>query len=63
MDQLGEEKEAKQVTGSDRTLRSATTGRWLASPVMCSSEGAGVGLRPDAGRRSNRTHSGRVWSG
>jgi hypothetical protein len=36
VDQLGEEKEAKQVTGSDRTLRSAATGRWLASLVMCS---------------------------
>ena len=36
VDQLGEEKEAKQVTGSDRTLQSTVTGRWLASLVMCS---------------------------
>ena len=36
VDQLGKEKETKQVTGSDRTLRSAATGHWLVSPVMCS---------------------------
>jgi hypothetical protein len=30
-------------------MRSTTTGRWLASSIMCSIEGAGVGLRLDAG--------------
>ena len=36
VDQLSEEKEAKQVIRSDRTLRSTATERWLASSVMCS---------------------------
>ena len=35
-DQLDEEKEAKQIIGSDWTLRSTATRRWLASPIMCS---------------------------
>ena len=62
VDQLGEETESKHVTGSDRTLHSVATGLLLASPVMCSSEGAGVVLRPDAERRSDLTRKDNVRS-
>ena len=46
----------KEVTVSDRTL--ASTG--LAHPVSGSSEGAGVGLRPDAGSLHDQTLAGCV---
>ena len=58
MDQLGEETEAKQVTGGDRMLAWAAP----ACLVMLCSEGAGVSLRLDARRRSDLTRRGHVRS-
>ena len=49
---------AKQVTGGDRTQVLAGPTR----PVMLYSEGAGISLRPDAGRSSDLTRRGRVRS-
>jgi hypothetical protein len=48
----------KEVTVSDRTL--ASTGP--ACPVSGSSEGIGVGLRPDAGSLCDRTRGGCIRS-
>ena len=57
-DQLEQETEAKQVTGGDRTLDWASP----ACLVMLCSEGADVGLQPDAGVESDLTRRGHVRS-
>jgi hypothetical protein len=58
VDQLGEETKMKHVTRSDQTLGSEGPTR----PVICSREGIGIGLRPDAGVEGDMMRKGRVRS-
>ena len=52
-----------RVSQSAPDASHAMTGRWVLRPVSGSSEGTGVGLRPDASVESDLTRKGRVWSG